>query len=74
VLVAGAVVGTTPFAEDVPAGSSNRVYTLRKAGYEPATATLDTAHDATQQIDLKKQPAPRAAPSLGDKGLNPFDH
>jgi eukaryotic-like serine/threonine-protein kinase len=75
VLVAGTVVGTTPFAEDVPAGSSSRAYTLRKAGYEPATATLDTARDAAQQIDLKKQPAPRAAaPSLGDKGINPFDH
>jgi serine/threonine-protein kinase len=77
VLVAGTAVGTTPFAEDVPAGSPSRVYTLKKPGYEPATATLDTARDGAHQIDLKKLPAPprpAAGPDLGDKGVNPFDH
>jgi serine/threonine-protein kinase len=77
VVVAGKALGTTPFAEDVPAGSPGRVYTLKKAGYEVATATLDTARDASQQIELKKQPAaarPAAAPGLGDKGVNPFDN
>jgi serine/threonine-protein kinase len=77
VLVAGTAVGTTPFAEDVPAGSPSRVYTLKKPGYEPATATLDTARDGAHQIDLKKLPGPprpAVGPDLGDKGVNPFDH
>jgi len=77
VVVAGAAVGITPFAEDVPAGSPSRVYTLKKPGYEPVTATLDTARDGSHQIELKKLPAPSrpaAGPDLGDKGVNPFDH
>ena len=77
VVVAGQTVGTTPFVEQVPAGSPSRVYTLKKAGYEITTATLDTARDASQQIELRKQtapPRPAAAPGLGDKGVNPFDN
>ena len=77
VVVAGVAVGITPFAEDVPAGSPRRVYTLKKPGYEPATATLDTARDGAQQIELKKLPAPprpAAGPDVGDRGVNPFDH
>jgi serine/threonine-protein kinase len=77
VVVAGVAVGITPFAEDVPAGSPSRVYTLKKPGYEPVTATLDTARDGSHQIELKKLPAPArpaAGPDLGDRGVNPFDH
>jgi hypothetical protein len=77
VLVDGRAVGTTPFSEDIPAGSASRVYTLNKPGYEPVTATLDTAGDAARRIELRKLPAaarPAAGADLGDKGVNPFDH
>jgi eukaryotic-like serine/threonine-protein kinase len=58
VVVAGVAVGITPFTEDVPAGSKGRVYTLKKPGYEPVTATLETARDGSHQIELKKLPPP----------------
>jgi hypothetical protein len=77
VIIDGKPVGTTPLEDRVVAGSPARAYTIRKDGYEPATATLDTAHDAARQVVLKKlRPPPRSAPppSLGDKGINPFDH
>jgi hypothetical protein len=77
VLVGGKPIGTTPFDERVTAGGPGRVYTLRKDGYEPATVTLATARDGAERIVLKKRPPakpPAPPPTLGDKGINPFDH
>jgi serine/threonine-protein kinase len=73
VSVDGKQVGTTPFDERVAAGGPSRTYTLRKAGHDPANLTLTTARDAAEHVVLKKRP-PQPPPSLGDKGLNPFDH
>jgi len=71
VFLEGKQVGTTPFEDRVAAGGPGRTYTLRKDGYDPASVTLPTARDAAERAVLKKRPPPR--PSLGDKGLNPFD-
>ena len=77
VLVDGKQVGTTPLTERVVAGSPGRVYTIRRNGYEDVTAALDTARDGSRRVSLHKLPPPVQTPSpasLGDKGINPFDH
>ena len=77
VLVDGTPIGMTPLDDRVTAGGARRIYTIAKDGYEPATVALDTAHDGSQRVVLKKQPAKPATapePNLGDRGVNPFDH
>ena len=73
VTIDGKRIGATPLDDRVAAGGASRVYTIAKDGYASATVTLDTAHDGSQRVVLKKKPA-APAPSLGDRGVNPFDH
>ncbi len=78
VLVDGKQVGTTPYADTVDAAGGSRTYTVQKAGYVDATATLPTDRDGTRTLVLeKKKPAHRSHstknPGLGDRGVNPFD-
>jgi serine/threonine-protein kinase len=77
VSLAGKAIGTTPFGESQEPLPGERVYTLDKAGYEPATVTLATDRAGSQRVMLKKKrvarPARGSADSVGDKGVNPFD-
>jgi serine/threonine-protein kinase len=84
VLVDGVRIGATPLDDRVAAGAATRVYAIVLEGYEPSVVTLGTARDSGQRVALKKKTAPPPAPppqpptapppSLGDRGINPFDH
>jgi serine/threonine protein kinase len=71
VIVDGQTVGTTPFAESIEPSTGQRVYTLQRRGYEPATVTLAGDRAATERVKLKRRG--RSADGVGDKGVNPFD-
>jgi hypothetical protein len=77
VSLAGKPIGTTPFGESVAPVPGERVYTVDKAGYEPATVTLAADRGGSQRVMLKKKkvahPARGPADGVGDKGVNPFD-
>jgi eukaryotic-like serine/threonine-protein kinase len=74
VLVDGKAIGTTPFDESIERAAGQRVYTLQKAGYEPATVTLARDRNGSQRVTLKKKrPSRGSADGVGDKGVNPFD-
>jgi serine/threonine protein kinase len=71
VIVDGKTVGTTPFAESIEPSTGQRLYTLQRRGYEPATVTLAGDRAATERVKLKRRG--RSADGVGDKGVNPFD-
>jgi hypothetical protein len=74
VIVDGKTIGTTPFEETVAHGDAQRTYTLKKDGYEPASATLAADADAARRVTLKKKRRATVTTKPDDKGgVNPFD-
>jgi serine/threonine-protein kinase len=72
--IGGKSIGTTPLVDLVERADTPRVYTVRKNGYENATASLSSARDGTAKLVLKKRghSPPQPPSTVGDRGVNPF--
>ena len=72
----GAVVGTTPYAEqhtfDLEAGGRTRTFAIQLSGYRPAEVALDVSRDrAIENVDLVRIPRERQASDASGAGTAP---
>jgi hypothetical protein len=78
ILVAGKLLGKTPFRGRLPLHGANLKLVVRLTGYLDRTVLVRGDHDIDEDLTLvertRASPSPRANHDERDDSVNPFDH